>query len=205
MEGVKSRLLEVGIASLAKPGEADSGDRYLVECFSEGALLAVVDGVGHGAEAAEAAEIAITTLVESPKDSVVSLVRRCHEKLYKTRGVVMSIASINSRDETLSWLCVGNVESILVKAKTPGQRPYEAPVLRGGVVGGQLPRLLATVKGIACGDVLILVTDGIRSRFALGLPVLARPQHLADHILAHHRKETDDALVLVARYLGNRR
>jgi serine phosphatase RsbU (regulator of sigma subunit) len=204
METVSSLILEVGNAAFTLPGETASGDRHLVRCFSEGALLAVVDGVGHGAEAAEAAEIAVATLAAHPWDPVVSLVRRCHERLSRTRGAVMSIASIDSRSETVSWLCVGNVESILVRADAAAKQPYEAPVPRGGVVGGQLPPIRAAVTRVTRGDMLVLATDGIRSGFARGLPKLARPQHIADHILAHHRKGTDDALVLVARYLGDR-
>jgi serine/threonine protein phosphatase PrpC len=204
METIRSCLLETGVAALPIPGESKSGDRHLVKWFPDGALLAVVDGIGHGAEAAKTAEIGIAALVERPQDPVIPLVRRCHEALRGTRGAVMSLASINSRTRTISWLCVGNVESILVRAKAEARRPYEAPVLRGGIVGGQLPPLHATVREIARGDVLILVTDGIRSGFGRQLPILARPQYVANYILTHHGKGTDDALVLVARYLGDR-
>ena len=58
-------------------------------------------------------------------------------------------------------------------------------------------------SSIMRGDTLILATDGIRSDF-LGalLPQGDPPQALADHILARWSKQTDDALVLVVRYLG---
>ena len=51
------------------------------------------------------------------------------------------------------------------------------------------------------GDTLIFVTDGIRSGFAKGLSTSDPPQLMADRILAEHSKGSDDALVLVARYL----
>ncbi len=202
MEAVTNRLVETGVAQRALPGETNSGDRHLVKRFRNGALLAVVDGVGHGALAAKAAEIAIATLADRPQDPVITLVRRCHEELRRTRGVVMSLASINAREETVSWLCVGNVESVLLKNDPAAKTPYEMPMLRGGVVGYQLPPLLAAVKQIAPRDLFILVTDGIRSGFARTAPSLAQPQRIADYILANYRKGTDDALVLVARYLG---
>jgi hypothetical protein len=75
-------------------------------------------------------------------------------------------------------------------------------LLHGGVVGLQLPPLRAFVIPVSLGDTLILATDGIRSGFAEGLPPEEPPQQLADRILARDAKGTDDALVLVVRYLG---
>ena len=66
----------------------------------------------------------------------------------------------------------------------------------------ELPRLHPVVLPIARGDTLLFATDGVREGFAEGLPPEATPQQLADQILARHGKGTDDALVLVARYLG---
>jgi len=78
----------------------------------------------------------------------------------------------------------------------------EAILLRSGVVGLELPQLRASVTTLAPGDLLVMATDGIRSGFAERLSAAQATQRLADQILADYRKSTDDALVLVARYLG---
>jgi hypothetical protein len=78
----------------------------------------------------------------------------------------------------------------------------EALILRGGVVGYELPPLRASVLPIAPGDVVIFATDGIDTYFAKDSPFGRRPEEVANDILARHAKETDDALVLVARYIG---
>jgi hypothetical protein len=52
------------------------------------------------------------------------------------------------------------------------------------------------------GDTLVLATDGIRASFAEELSLRDPPQQIADHILARFGKDTDDALVLVARFVG---
>ena len=199
---MRSRLLDVGSAGLALPGESESGDRHLVKSFRNGILLAVVDGLGHGPAAAEAADKAIATLRARPQDSVITLVQRCHEELRKTRGAVMCVASLNLRNETITWLCVGNVESILLGGDLSADPHYRSPVLRSGVLGLCLPPLRASVVPIVWGDTLILATDGIRSGFNRRLPAGVPARQLAMHILEHHRKGTDDALVLVARYWG---
>ena len=55
--------LELGIAERALPGEQRSGDRAVLVAYEGGALVAAIDGLGHGGDAADAAEIArnITT------------------------------------------------------------------------------------------------------------------------------------------------
>ena len=75
-------------------------------------------------------------------------------------------------------------------------------LLLGGVVGYQLPRLRPSSTVVEAGDMLILTTDGIHHGYAEGLAVSGDCQALADRILETHGKGSDDALVVVARYLG---
>ena len=102
----------------------------------------------------------------------------------------------------MTWLGVGDVEGRLLRVQGSVRARTESLLLRGGVVGARLPTLMAEVIPIQRGDTLILATDGVRSDFLdAPLPVL-RPRELADHVLGRFRTQTDDALVLVARYLG---
>src|SRR5256885_8789688 len=197
-------LIEWGVASLALPGEAQSGDLHLVKQVGTGALVAVVDGLGHGAEAATAARAAVAALERHATESPVPLVERCHRALQGTRGVVMNVAVFGRSDRSMTWLGVGNVEGLLLYGDGAARSgsPRTTLVTRGGIVGSELPRLHAVVLPIAPGDTLFFATDGIREGFADGLSPEAAPQQLADQILARHGKGTDDALVLVARYLG---
>jgi hypothetical protein len=70
------------------------------------------------------------------------------------------------------------------------------------VVGYQMPPLRATSLSVSPGDTLIMATDGIRSGFTSGLTLAGSLQEIADSILALHCKGSDDALVVVARYVG---
>jgi phosphoserine phosphatase RsbX len=197
-------LIEWGVATLALPGEAQSGDLHLVKPVAAGVLVAVVDGLGHGAEAAMAAQAAVAALERHATESPASLIERCHRALKGTRGVVMSVAVLARPERSMTWLGVGNVEGLLLYSDGVARSasPRASLVTRGGIVGSELPRLHPVVLPIAPGDMLIFATDGIREGFAEGLPSEATPQQLADQILARHGKGTDDALVLVARYLG---
>ncbi len=203
MEALGQDLLEIGVATLALPGQAECGDRFTVQGYGSGVLVAVVDGLGHGDEAAAAAQAAIKALEKDPQDSIISIMNRCHDALRSTRGAVLSLAQFNPRDETMTWLGVGNVEGTLLRADPAAATPpFEPLLLRRGVVGHNLPRILAAIVQVSPGDLLILATDGIQNGFPLEFPVAYPPQKVADRILARHAKKTDDALILVAKYKG---
>ena len=181
-------------------GGSESGDQHVIEPFGQGILVGVVDGLGHGGEAAQAARIAIRTLQQSAGDSVDSLVRRCHQNLVHSRGVVMSIASFNCGDATMTWIGIGNVGGVLVRAQSTDQG-REVLLLRAGVVGNSLPDLRTSVLPVCPGDTLVLATDGVAEDFYQA-GVSDSPQRVANQVLATHIKGTDDAMVLVARFLG---
>ena len=195
-------LVEWGVTAAALTGQAENGDAYVVEPFADGILVAVVDGLGHGREAAAAARLAVATLRRYPFEPLPVLFSRCHESLRQTRGVVLSAASFHARERTMAWLGVGNVEGLLQRASPRGGPAAETLLLRRGVVGSHLPPLGAAALAVHPGDTLILATDGVRRDFAQDLPSGVPPQRAADRILARHARGTDDALVLVARYLG---
>lgn len=198
------RVLDWGVAMAVRPGQQRSGDRHLVTAAPDGSvLLAVVDGLGHGDEAAEAADRATAILAEHPEQSVISLARRCHAGLQGTRGVVMTLARVSPQDESLTWLGVGNVAGLLIRGTPGDHHSQESALLRGGVVGYRLPYLGATVHPLGSGDCIVLATDGIRPDFSDNLTLKDPPQETADQLLARFRREADDALVLVARYRGS--
>jgi phosphoserine phosphatase RsbX len=202
MEAMTTQVIEWGVASVAMPGQSQSGDRYVVHPCPSGVMVAAIDGIGHGQEAARAADLAATILGKHVQESMIGIINCCHAQLRETRGVVLSLAVINAVEGDLTWMGVGNIEGVVVRATASANPRQESLLLRGGVLGHQLPSLYASIIPIARGDTLILVTDGIHSNFADGLNVTDRPQLIADRIVAGYSKGSDDALVLVARYLN---
>ena len=194
-------VIDWGVAGRTLAGEAESGDLHLVKPVPSGVLVAVVDGLGHGADAATAARTAVATLDRHAHEPVLALVERCHHALGGMRGVVMSLAHIDSRATTMTWLGVGNVEGVLLSG-APERRARTTLVVRGGIVGRELPPLRPVAVPISRGDTLVLASDGIKIGFADAVSVDAPPQQVADKILLSHAKGTDDALVLVARFMG---
>jgi phosphoserine phosphatase RsbX len=202
METLSQAPIECAVATAALSGQAETGDRHLVRKVPSGLLLAVVDGAGHGAEAAAVAMTAIATLERHAHEPPVALVRRCHERLVGTRGVVLSLALIRPIDKTLTWLGVGNVEALLLRSRPGAGNSDGALLLRRGLVGVRLPDLQEAVLQLQKGDTLVFATDGVRDDFASAIRRGDPPQKIAEAILAEHRKGTDDALVLVGRVTG---
>jgi negative regulator of sigma-B (phosphoserine phosphatase) len=196
--------VEYGVAKFILPGQSESGDRHLVCCSQNGILFAVIDGIGHGEEAANAAKAAIAVLESHVDEPIISLVERCHEKLRLTRGVVLSLAFVDTLHGMMTWLGVGNVQGVLMRVGARKGTVQELLLLRAGVAGSQLPPLQAAVLPVVRGDTLIFATDGVRGEFVEGLLGLENPQRAADRILELYQRGNDDALVLVARLTGNR-
>jgi negative regulator of sigma-B (phosphoserine phosphatase) len=198
-EGSENLPFEWAVAGRPRREGEESGDRHLVAPIPGGALLAVVDGLGHGEEAAAAAEIATHALSQNRTEPVPSLVRRCHEALRGTRGAAMTLAVVDAAASTVTWGGIGNVEGRLLHAGAAER--VEAPLLLGGVVGYRMPALRPTVASLRAGDLLFLTTDGVRPFYVEGLPLTAPLRVIADRILQVHGRD-DDALVLVARWSG---
>jgi negative regulator of sigma-B (phosphoserine phosphatase) len=202
METVRAPMVEYGVAKFVLPGQGESGDQHLVCCRRNGILIAAIDGLGHGEEAASVARSAAAVLKNSTDEPIISVVERCHEKLRGTRGAVLSIAIVDPEYRMMTWLGVGNVQGVLMRSDAKKGNAQEPLLLRAGVVGSQLPALQATVLPIERGDTLFFATDGVRSDFSLSLSARENPQRAADRILAKYHSGTDDALVLVARLAG---
>jgi phosphoserine phosphatase RsbX len=195
-------LVECGSAGAGLDG-GESGDVHAVVPFDHGVLVALIDGLGHGVEAAVAANEAARVLRERAGEPLPELLQACHEALRRTRGAVMSLACFDGRRSSMAWAGVGNVEGFLLRASGAAQPPRESIGLRGGVIGFQLPSLRASVLPVSAGDTLVLATDGIRSGFAADLDARGTPQQIAEAIFRRHARGSDDALVVVARYLGD--
>jgi serine phosphatase RsbU (regulator of sigma subunit) len=197
----KTVHLEWNVARLPKAGELYCGDCHLITQAGNKILIAAIDGVGHGKKAEEAAEMARSSLERFRGESLISLIRRCHEDLKRTRGAVMSLAVFDGNDNTLSWLSVGNVEGVLVRAG--GEQKNRNIILRGGIVGYHLPSLQASIFPISPGDTLILTTDGVMDSYTDNISIHNSTSQLVDYISANYFKQDDDALIVAVRFKNN--
>ncbi len=187
------------VVSAALEGETESGDLHVVVPTDDGVLVAVIDGLGHGHEAAAAALDAARALESAPSRSPVEAMLACHRALARGRGAVLSLARIHP--DALTWVGVGNVEAVLVRGPH-SPWPRGRLLLAGGVVGHSLPTLRPSGAPIARGDMLVLGTDGLSSDFTDHVDLALSPERVVECLMSRCRTGRDDALVLAARFDG---
>lgn len=197
----KTLCAKWSVAKLAKRGETVCADHHVVKAAGNKTLVAVVDGLGHGKKANEASKYAVSTLESFKGETVIDLINRCHRNLKNTRGVVMSLSIIDCSEHTLTWIGVGNVEGLLVRGNSNNGQRTENIILRGGVVGYELPSLKASLIPVATGDTLIFTTDGVDKDFMNDIFVDNKPIEMVRSISRKHFKDSDDALILALQFI----
>lgn len=196
--------MEWAAATRPRRGESVSGDRSLaVAAGADAALFAVIDGLGHGepaAAAARCAEHVLAAAADRPLDDLLTL---CHHELAATRGAAITLARIDFEAATLCWTGVGNVSAHLLGRTTGGVDTQSEVRLLGGIVGDQIPELpVPEASPIRPGHLLVMATDGVAESHTVAVDFAATADTLAAALLDGHGRESDDALVLVARHRG---
>ena len=194
--------IDWNVSARAIADGAVSGDVHVVKECEAGVLLAALDGAGHGEPARDAAISAARILEAYAGEPAVTLTARCHQALTLTRGASMTLVWFRTQEDRIDWLGVGNVEGRLIRAQPEAASRSEAIMLQRGVLGYRLPLLRPTSLPISPRDVVVLATDGIRPDFAENINLWHTPARIAADIMDRHWKGNDDALVVVARYLG---
>jgi phosphoserine phosphatase RsbX len=186
------------------PSEYTSGDRGIaVDIDGEAALFGLVDGLGHGPSAADAAVRAVTAVTRASSERIEVLIQLCHRVLLGTRGVAMTLARVDFATNTLAWTGVGNVTAHLVAKAPTGVEIRSSARLTAGIVGYRIPEIRpAQVVSIRTGDLLVMRTDGINEDYLDHIDFSSSSVVIAEELLDKDARETDDAMVLAARHRG---
>jgi serine phosphatase RsbU (regulator of sigma subunit) len=173
-----------------------SGDAWQVDWDGGVCRIAVVDGLGHGPQAATAALAATADLAAHPARDPVAAIQGCHEALTGTRGAALLVARVDLRVRQLTIAGVGNVEAQLWQNGRTQHLMSDR-----GIVGSVLPRIRPVALTLDADWLLLMYTDGIRNRFDLGAvrETAADGRGCAEALLAGWSRPTDDASVLVAQ------
>lgn len=185
--------LRIGMARVAANAAERCGDVANAWLRDARSVVAIADGLGHGQEAAVAADAAMDYIGSHQDDDPVTLFRGMHEALAGTRGAAVGVCIIEPALGQLTYLAVGNTRAGIFGWRTTRLDSYP------GIVGGSFRRLVPVVVPIRPGDQLVLWTDGVDERLTPnGAPDVATPE-LADHLLHRFLLGKDDAGVIVAQ------
>lgn len=177
-------------------GEQTCGDAWRVVTAGKRTVILLVDGLGHGPAAADAAETA-AGLFERNVDraSIVDVMEMLHAGLRSTRGAAAVIAEIYADSREVRYVGVGNISATIV-APT-GVRNL---VSHNGTVGHQARRIQEFVYPWPTGAMLVLLSDGIATHWRLETyPGLRQhdPALVAGVLWRDFTRGRDDACVVV--------
>jgi anti-sigma regulatory factor (Ser/Thr protein kinase) len=186
-----------GVWTRPRPGEDRNGDAYFFGEHRGAVLLVVVDGLGHGRGAAEAASAAVEVLEGWEGEPLEDLFWGLHDALRVTRGAVVGSVLIDEPREHFHYAGVGNVEVRVIGASEP-IRPLPA----NGTLGARLTQVRVWPHRYEPGTTFVLATDGISAKWDVssypGLH-LRDPQLMACVLARDFSRSSDDATIVVYR------
>jgi serine/threonine protein phosphatase PrpC len=193
--------LDCGAATRAHPQMTVNGDAVVLKQWSEGALVGVIDGLGHGQFAHRAAQTA-WQYVESHFDQPLEAIFRGVGRVCQvTRGVVMALARFDVCPPLsvyrFTFASIGNIEARLF-----GSAQSRHFIVRRGVIGLHTPRPVITEHHWEPGSVLILHSDGVTTRWRwedFAHLTRAPATVIARQLLGALAKDNDDATVVVVK------
>lgn len=187
--------MSVGIARASANAAERCGDMAASWTTETGVLLAIADGLGHGTDAAQAAEAAIAYVGTHRSQPLPDLFQGLHRALASTRGAAVAIAVIAPSLGRLTYAAIGNTRAALIGWQV--QRLDAMP----GIVGAGSRRVTPLTLPCRPGDTLALWTDGLADRLSFdGLdPGASDTEALALDLLHRNSKGTDDSCVVIAQ------
>jgi anti-sigma regulatory factor (Ser/Thr protein kinase) len=181
-----------GAISIPVQGESECGDGWALAQHHDCATLMVIDGLGHGAFAAAAAECAQRTFADNATESPRGLLERAHRALGSTRGAAGAVARVGT---SLSYAGVGNISGSLV-----GAEKSQGLISHNGTLGVTMPRLQQFEYERTPDSFLVMHSDGISARWNLHKDASLRQRHpaiIAAVLYRDHARARDDATVVV--------
>jgi anti-sigma regulatory factor (Ser/Thr protein kinase) len=183
-----------GVICIAREGETSCGDAWCISVEGgERWAVAVLDGLGHGAAAAEAALCGVGLFRREPFDEPRTQLERAHRALASTRGAAVAYATCGA--STVHYAGVGNVAGRLC-----GPEAVQGLVSHNGALGFQMPRVQQFDYSLWSGAILVMHTDGLSSRWDLRGYEGLRARHPAIVAAILYRdfgRGRDDATVVV--------
>jgi anti-sigma regulatory factor (Ser/Thr protein kinase) len=160
-------------------------------------VVLLVDGLGHGLPAADAAEEAVHVFQKHSTEPPREILALIHDALKKTRGAAAGVAEIRPLAGTLTFAGVGNTSAVVLSAALSRNL-----ISHNGTLGHVLSRIQEFKVEWPRDAILVMHSDGLQTRWDLSrYPGLAArsPGVIAGVLFRDFRRERDDASILVIK------
>ncbi|HET6251458.1 MAG TPA: ATP-binding SpoIIE family protein phosphatase [Tepidisphaeraceae bacterium] len=190
-------LAQWGAICLPVAGETLCGDNWSIAEVDGIVSIILADGLGHGPIAAEASNEAVGVFDADPGRDLSRMVEAAHVMMRSTRGGALAVARADFRRREMKYVGVGNISGTLQTGEQS-----RGLFSHNGTVGLQIHKIQEFVYPWAEKSVLIMHSDGLKSRWDLmGYPGLLQrhPSVMAGVLYRDFSRGRDDVTVAVVR------
>lgn len=184
-----------GISQHSLRDDPACGDIWEIAIQGKRLSMLMIDGLGHGPDAESAAMAGGKAFNRDPFAEPVLLLEAIHQEMQGTRGGVVAIAQFDAAQDRLSFLGIGDIGAVVI-----GQEKPRGLVSYPGIVGHRYRKGVVANIDECSGQLLILFTDGLKSRWSLhDYPGLLHrhPAVIAAVLNRDYSRGTDDVTVMV--------
>lgn len=189
--------LKLGVVSEPIAGEDECGDGWGTRVLADSVTCMVVDGLGHGVLAAEAAREAEKILATTKETSPTNILNDIHGALKKTRGAAAAIAKIDIAKRLVIFAGVGNISAAVI-----GPDTRRGLASHNGTLGHHMGRSQEFTVPWNQDSILVMHSDGLSSRWDFeSYPGIRSkdPGMIAAILHRDFSRLRDDVTVLVAK------
>ena len=189
--------LVAGVITQEKAGEPVCGDGWTVVQGRGRLVVFVVDGLGHGPDAAKASRAAIDAVEKNAQREAPDIIDAVHNALRSTRGAAGAVALLQPESELCVFCGIGNISASI---RSPGSN--RSMVSHNGTLGHQVRKIQEFQYPFPKGSLLVMHSDGIATQWDLAAYPGIESRHPALVSAALYRdfnRGRDDLTVLTLR------
>ncbi|MCW8156118.1 ATP-binding protein [Stutzerimonas stutzeri] len=160
--GVQPPQWRYGVSQHPYPGETSCGDAWHLAFDGQRCSALVIDGIGHGELAQQAAQAGTVAFAEAPLDSPFTLFSNMHQAMSGSRGGAAAIAHFDGQRQVLDFAGIGNIGASLIGSD--GSRGLAS---HPGIVGVRFRKAHVFDYPLGEARLVVLYSDGLQSRWNL--------------------------------------
>ncbi|NBB12987.1 ATP-binding protein [Pseudomonas sp. SLFW] len=187
--------VRLGVSQHSLHDDPACGDAWEVAITGQQLSILVIDGLGHGPEAESAAKAGTLAFGREPFADPTLLLEEIHHEMRGTRGGAVAIAQFDGAQDRLRFIGIGNIGATLI-----GEDKPRGLASHPGIVGLQYRKVPPVGYPQSAGQLLIMYSDGLQSRWNLrdypGL-MYRHPAIIAAVLHRDFCRGRDDVTVLV--------
>lgn len=192
--------VEIDVYQKAKKGNYYCGDSYFYAETENEFICALADGLGSGEFAKESSQVVIDIIKDNIHATIEQIIKRCNEKLFGKRGVVLGILKIDFILKQYSFSSIGNIGVITIMPN--GKKKRTIP--NGGFLAGYHRKFKVENGKLDPYTNFIMFSDGVLDKELSGKHLIGKSVNEVIETYAYKigQSKDDDTTLIAMRYTG---